>query len=251
MIIHKKRKTGRKKSGKSKRSTLTPAQLAAKKRKIAALREMTVERGCPPPEAANARERVKELEAQIAHAEAEARVATAAAVKEAARPRGSKHRVIAAPLDPNSCAARVAGEYANEMSNLREAWEGYQSGDEDKQEAWYNYGLSFDYVAPGTFTGQRRGYFRYQISWGGPSDEFRFYVRREDYPVRGQYGGVEYRTRVSVESIEYWFMDWFDGAKVDVTGRDFKLLADVFEWFKDSGSIEAVYDKAMADADED
>ena len=36
-------------------------------------------------------------------------------------------------------------------------------------------------------------YKRIQISWGGPSDEFRIYANG---------------------TIEYWFLDWYDGAKV-------------------------------------
>ena len=31
--------------------------------------------------------------------------------------------------------------------------------------------LSFDYVAPHTFNDQPEGYWRWQFSWGGPSDE--------------------------------------------------------------------------------
>ena len=42
-------------------------------------------------------------------------------------------------------------------------------------------------------------YGQYLMSWGGPSDEFRFY-----------YDG----------RIEYVFMDWYDGATRDVTEHD-------------------------------
>ena len=41
---------------------------------------------------------------------------------------------------------------------------------------FWEYGLALDYVAPGTFKDQKQGYFRYQISVGGPSEEFRFYA---------------------------------------------------------------------------
>ena len=63
-----------------------------------------------------------------------------------------------------------------------------------------NYGLGFDYVEKGTFTDQKRGYFRYQLSWGGPSDEFRIYV---DYDEQ-------------ITHIDYWFLDWGDGASVRI-----------------------------------
>jgi hypothetical protein len=58
------------------------------------------------------------------------------------------------------------------------------------------YGLSIDKVEAGTFKRQREDYVRYQFSWGGPSDELRFYKNGE---------------------IEYWFLDWFDGASLDVS----------------------------------
>tara|TARA_R100000458_G_scaffold38523_1_gene36029 strand:+ start:267 stop:626 length:360 start_codon:yes stop_codon:yes gene_type:complete len=61
-------------------------------------------------------------------------------------------------------------------------------------------GLSFDYVEPNTFTDQKEGYWRWQFSWGGPGDELRAYVNRDD----------------SIHRLEYWYLDWFDGAKVNV-----------------------------------
>lgn len=64
----------------------------------------------------------------------------------------------------------------------------------------YDYGLSFDYVPGGTFVDQPNGYFRYQLSWGGPSDELRVYLDVELKPYR----------------MEYWFLDWFTGHGIDV-----------------------------------
>ena len=60
-----------------------------------------------------------------------------------------------------------------------------------------DYGLCFDFVEPGTFDDQPKGYHRYQMSWGGPSDEIRFYSNRT----------------------EYVFMDWFVGVGFDVTNE--------------------------------
>ena len=59
-------------------------------------------------------------------------------------------------------------------------------------------GLCFDYVDPDTFNDQKEGYWRWQLSWGGPGDEFRIYINPNK----------------SVHRIEYWYMDWYDGAKV-------------------------------------
>lgn len=128
-----------------------------------------------------------------------------------------------------SCADRLDNEYKNRMEGLRSVWEGYQSGD-DKAEDFYNYyGLSFDYVAPHTFGDeQHEGYFRYQLSWGGPSDEFRFYV------------GPGYE----LHRIEYWFMDWYDGASRTLTGDDYDLLEEIFQWFDEIGTTESEYEKS-------
>ena len=64
--------------------------------------------------------------------------------------------------------------------------------------------LSFDYVEPHTFGDQPEGYWRWQFSWGGPSDELRAYVNRDD----------------SIHRVEYWFMDWMDGAKLELQPDD-------------------------------
>ena len=58
--------------------------------------------------------------------------------------------------------------------------------------------LGFDYVEPHTFTDQAEGYWRWQFSWGGPSDELRAYVNRDD----------------TIHRLEYWYLDWGDGAHV-------------------------------------
>ena len=58
--------------------------------------------------------------------------------------------------------------------------------------------LSFDYVEPNTFNDQIEGYWRWQFSWGGPSDELRAYVNEHK----------------EIHRLEYWFLDWGDGAHV-------------------------------------
>lgn len=70
-------------------------------------------------------------------------------------------------------------------------------------------GLSFDYVEAGTFKDQRAGYYRWQLSYGGPSEEFRLYENGD---------------------LEYWYLDWFDGACVTVTDD---VFIDLMNEFKD------------------
>ena len=59
-------------------------------------------------------------------------------------------------------------------------------------------GLGFDFVEPNTFEHQLEGYWRWQFSWGGPSDELRAFVNENK----------------EIHRLEYWFMDWMDGAKL-------------------------------------
>ncbi len=90
----------------------------------------------------------------------------------------------------------------------------------------YEYGLSFDYVAPGTFGDQPEGYARFQISWGGPSEEYRFYVGP----------GFE------LQRAEFWYLDWFDGAPITCTQNE--TVREVYEWFRQAGAVETEYQKA-------
>ena len=74
-------------------------------------------------------------------------------------------------------------------------------------------GLGFDRVEAGTFKDQRAAYWRWQLSWGGPSEEFRLYDNKD---------------------LEYWYLDWFDGACVDVVDD---VFVDIINDFK-SCSVE-------------
>ena len=109
------------------------------------------------------------------------------------------------------CKERIAKELKSTIQSLSEVWNKYNK-DPDSPD-FYEYGLSFDYVEPNTFQGQRRGYFRYQLSWGGPSDEFRYYVDERLQPTK----------------ITYNFMDWWDGAERELSGKNERLLTEIWE----------------------
>ena len=85
------------------------------------------------------------------------------------------------------CIDLVQGEFEDRLKDLKVT-------DPDNEN--YMEGLCFDYVEPDTFTDQKEGDWRWQLSWGGPSDEFRIFVNPDK----------------SVHRIEYWYLDWFDGA---------------------------------------
>ena len=77
------------------------------------------------------------------------------------------------------------------------------------------YGLALDKVKPDLLKMNQEerqayegDYIRYQISWGGPSEEIRFYPHK----------------------IEFVFMDWFDSAKRDISDLEWaQWLNDYFE----------------------
>jgi len=80
-----------------------------------------------------------------------------------------------------------------------ERWKDRQKDLKDPEFDW----LGFNYVEPGTWPEQLEGYYRWQFSWGGPSDELRAFVNRDD----------------SIHRLEYWHLDWFDGAKVSIAAE--------------------------------
>ena len=131
-----------------------------------------------------------------------------------------------------TCQERVTGELRDRIEDLRKLWDAYCEGEEEVEDLGniFEYGLCFDYVErDASVKGQDEPYFRYQLSYGGPSDEFRFFT------------GPDFE----VNRIEYWFLDWFDGANIVLSGKDEALLEEIWQWFKECGSVQAEYDKAQ------
>ena len=91
------------------------------------------------------------------------------------------------------------------------------------------YGLSFDYVQSDTFEDQPLGYFRYQLSYGGPSEEFRFYVDLEHNLIRS----------------EFWLLDWFTGSKIECT--DNKTVQIMWGYLRFNRSSHYAFENAMAE----
>ena len=125
---------------------------------------------------------------------------------------------------------RIEPHLAGRIDDLTRLWKAYCDGVEslDDLGSIFEYGLCFDYVAPDTFEDQSEGYFRYQISWGGPSDEFRFFVNPD----------------FTCHRIEYWFLDWFDGAYRILTGANEALLRELWDWLSESEAPRAALDKS-------
>lgn len=65
-----------------------------------------------------------------------------------------------------------------------------------------DYGLSFDYVEP---EGKENGYWRYQLSWGGPGTELRFFLARPDLEAQ------------NYMLAEFVFLDWGSLCAIDIS----------------------------------
>ena len=142
-----------------------------------------------------------------------------------------------------TCREQWAEHKRGRLSDIRRLWHAEQNGNEDGVPdlgTLNEYGLSFDYVAPGTFGDQPRGYWRWQLSWGGPSDEIRFYG-----DLGGEYGPAY------LDSVQYVFMDWFDGHTRALRGRDRELLETIFrDWLTETGTTWKVRAEAMSELNE-
>lgn len=130
------------------------------------------------------------------------------------------------------CAELVADSLAERLEDLRRIMRPADNLSSEEQEElreeFCEYGLSFDYVDADTFDNQPDGYFRFQLSWGGPADEFRFYVGMDQRPYR----------------IEYWYLDWNDGAKIYLADDDFDLLAEWLDEMEGLGQLDEKYEAA-------
>ena len=103
-----------------------------------------------------------------------------------------------------------ANNFFNEYDN---ATEGEQIAlkviDKHKGNCFHEYEDFFDYVNSNVLSwdyveGEGKNnpaYYRLQLSWGGPSDEFRIYTIGDT---------------LDIDCIDYHYMDWFDSASIPV-----------------------------------
>ncbi len=109
-----------------------------------------------------------------------------------------------------TCKERVEEAFKSRMSDVRKLWKSpdHKADLGDGYKVPLNeYGLCIDFVPANTFRDQKEGNTRYQISWGGPSEEFRVFT--------------------TVPRVEFWFMDWYDGAHVVLERKDANIIRAV------------------------
>ena len=112
-----------------------------------------------------------------------------------------------------TCADVVADRCRSRLEDIKAIMEytGYPDDSHPDLGGFHEYGLCFDRVYPETFDDQPEGYWRWQLSYGGPSQEIRFYF---DDSTDG-HSCVPPARRCY--RIEFWHLDWGDGASVDIT----------------------------------
>jgi len=113
-------------------------------------------------------------------------------------------------IESVSCKDRIGKQLKGRMDDIRAMVRAMEQGRDDDPEVgpFNEYGLAFEYVVS---EGHKRGFFRWLLSTGGPGDEFRFFVSP------GRHGWA-------VDRVEYWFLDWWDGAHRALSGRNLELL---------------------------
>jgi len=145
-------------------------------------------------------------------------------------------------MQEKKCSEKVREQYQGRLDDFLKAQKYFniekskrpQNDDFESYEDFFDYvnqyGLCFDFVSAGTFTDQKSGYWRFQMSFGGPSDEFRIYT---DYEKNIHY-------------IEYWFLDWFDGASKTIgsTHEHYETVQMLWSQFKDSGTVDYLFQEA-------
>ena len=135
--------------------------------------------------------------------------------------------------DPK-CKDELPRHYKSTMADIRTLWELYKTDPDASDEELGNfseYGLAFDYVPAGTFNDQKRGFFRYQLSCGGPQEEFRYFCDEG----------------FSVTRVEFWFLNWFDGAKKILQSNDLALMLEIWNDWRELGVVESEYKKATTE----
>ena len=117
------------------------------------------------------------------------------------------------------CKDRVIEHWHNRREDLQEFRTAGPETDFTNSEGYelYEYALCFDYVDQ---EGKEPGYYRYQISSGGPQEEIRYYTRK-DVPIDGYH--------LKYLAVEFWLLDWYDNASIELTRDDAELALWVFE----------------------
>ena len=127
--------------------------------------------------------------------------------------------------DEPKCAELVRDRCAAVLADMRELMDA-PGGWTNDLGRWQEYALCYDFHAGGTFSDIDEDFHCLQISWGGPAEEFRLFVR-PDAPELDPY------------RIEFWYLEQSDGAHVKLETGGANWL-DVLRFIEGGGySIQA------------
>ena len=125
------------------------------------------------------------------------------------------------------CKDRIKAEWRDRSADIKKLWALWNEDSDANDDDLGNlneYGLGFWYTPAEK---RRAGYFVWQFSTGGPGDEIRFWTDPQFNLIRA----------------EYWFLDWFDGAHIDVT--DNETVRDIWEsFFQESTAAEGAFQQS-------
>jgi len=110
--------------------------------------------------------------------------------------------------EQKTCADEVQGYFDSRMLDIRTLFNAEDNQTEELG-SLNEYGLCIDFVEAGTFQDQREDFWRYQLSYGGGQEEFRVYKNGD---------------------VEFWYLDWFDGACIPVVGEDASIIKEIVSW---------------------
>ena len=109
------------------------------------------------------------------------------------------------------CKDVIKGELEDRTRDLKELWNAEEQETENLGEL-NNYGLGIWFNQAGDHE-QREPYYQYQLSTGGPGDEFRIYLNGD---------------------VEYIYLNWFDGETIQVEDQELKeILYNFCIWTKE------------------
>jgi hypothetical protein len=106
-------------------------------------------------------------------------------------------------MQTKTCEERIGDRLKGRLTEIKAAME-----DDNKREEFEDSILGIT----------KRTVYKIELSWGGPADGFLITVDADSHEI---------------ESIEYYFQDWFDGAKRELTGDEFEAVAEVFSYLAD------------------
>jgi hypothetical protein len=106
-----------------------------------------------------------------------------------------------------SCEERIGSEFKDRLEQVTSAVAKLNNENEQEYDELNESILSLDATVV----------IDLKLSWGGPEDGFMFYIDPDGQCQSGEITGIE-----------YYFRDWFDGATVNLEGKEFEAIEQMW-----------------------